>query len=534
LQSYFIPEEGFLSGLTLSHDNVTLHREYEDILRFYGFDIDSFNSALYAGLFTTEEFTSTTEMPTTSTEIITSTTEVPVSTTEINSSTIETASGATETSTVAVTSTENISEKEGNHEMTTEITNATPTERVTRPETSTATVETTTSTTNQETTPYTTEQKTTEILTTSTSTENSATTLMALLIDSSTLNIIASTEMTQATGVTFAELPSTTPTITPNTETTSSELSSTTQELIQTTEPTSSELTISTKEATLTTELSTVEMTSTTEVTSTTFETTTVSSIPTTATAEVNVSTENEMNIENFSDEKIDKQNDVDIIEDSDATTDDLVEIIDQLTESVENMNEREETTQIIEKSDRNSESHNSAISIEGIIDLKQNNNYDEISKYSNNSSSNDTLRRNTRSLVDYIMARYYDDHYITQRPPPYNSESDLFFLINGKYREYGINYMTYDTVLPFYYISHLNTLALRFPLDSSKYYLLLLLPESSQNINKLICDMRLNTSLKHIIDNLRYTYVKAIIPSFMLKGYVILTSSFQRVSFIK
>lgn len=36
-----------MAGLTLSHDNVTLTTEFEEILKFYGYDIESFNSPLY-------------------------------------------------------------------------------------------------------------------------------------------------------------------------------------------------------------------------------------------------------------------------------------------------------------------------------------------------------------------------------------------------------------------------------------------------------------------------------------------------------
>lgn len=55
MQSYFIPQEGFLAGLTLNLNNVTLRSEYEDVLHFYGFDYGSFNNALYPEPLTTKK-----------------------------------------------------------------------------------------------------------------------------------------------------------------------------------------------------------------------------------------------------------------------------------------------------------------------------------------------------------------------------------------------------------------------------------------------------------------------------------------------
>lgn len=140
--------------------------------------------------------------------------------------------------------------------------------------------------------------------------------------------------------------------------------------------------------------------------------------------------------------------------------------------------------------------------------------------------------KRTSRSVVDYIIARLYDDQFnFDNSHEPYIPEEPPSFLIYGKFREYNINFMKYNTILPFHYEPHLNALALSFPLDSTKYYLLLLLPVDETGIDKLICDLRLNGSLKYIIANLKYRHVVATIPSFMLKGYVTLTPSFQKVS---
>lgn len=131
---------------------------------------------------------------------------------------------------------------------------------------------------------------------------------------------------------------------------------------------------------------------------------------------------------------------------------------------------------------------------------------------------------------------------------PPHSTHDALTFAIYGKYRESGINFMKYDTVLPYYFAHELKAVALSFPLDSTKYYLLLLLPLRDDGIDQLICDLRyhlqwvfspnvvlccscrLHGNLRQIIDSLKLTHVVATIPSFMLKGYVTLTPTLQRV----
>lgn len=148
------------------------------------------------------------------------------------------------------------------------------------------------------------------------------------------------------------------------------------------------------------------------------------------------------------------------------------------------------------------------------------------------NFSNSKNSKRKYRSLVDYAISRYYDSTF-DSRPHQrtYVPIQRPSFLLYGKYREFNINFMRYDTILPFYYVPHLNTLALRFPLDNSNYYLLLLLPVDEHGIDQLICNLRFNGSLRYIIGNLRYQHVVATIPSFKLKGYVSLTPTFQKVS---
>ncbi|XP_056635323.1 mucin-4-like [Diorhabda sublineata] len=143
---------------------------------------------------------------------------------------------------------------------------------------------------------------------------------------------------------------------------------------------------------------------------------------------------------------------------------------------------------------------------------------------------------RKSRSVVDYMIAKYYDSYrplHTTHRVP-YIPQTQPSFLVQGKYREYQVQFMKYDTWLPFFYVSHLKALALSFPLDSPRYYLLLLLPVQVNGVDQLIYELRLNGSFKYIIDNLRYRHVTAVIPSFLLKGYVNLTPTFQKLGIRK
>lgn len=104
-------------------------------------------------------------------------------------------------------------------------------------------------------------------------------------------------------------------------------------------------------------------------------------------------------------------------------------------------------------------------------------------------------------------------------------------FIVDGKYKDYSVDFTKYDAILPYLYIPHLKAGAVSFPLDSEMYYLLLLLPDSMNGVDKLICDLRLDGNLKSIVNGLRNRRVTATMPNFKLNGYVNLTPSLQKVS---
>lgn len=441
--------------MTLNHDNVTLNSNYEDILKFYGFDIGSFNNALYPDPLTTEKPDSTTLMMAKEDEMSTdmSTTTESITTESIaNSSPIMTTEAMPSETTT-------ISQKQTTREPI--VAEMEPT--------TTPTTELPTSTTMQESTKV--SETTTEISPLTTTTLPQSTTM-----EQTTATM--PTDSTTTVGETTSNVPTT------------SEVPSTT--LTPDSVPTS------------TTEIptSTLAESTTVEVVTDATELTTTNESPTTEDVASGLIKENLVLLTTQNPE----------IETSEplVTTPDYFDI----------------TT-------------------ENFFTTPQPVFTDEIPNYPNyyenyvDSNTTDRTQRKARSVVDYLIAKYHDNSYDTplydyhhqHRRPTYIPDEPLTFLAHGKYRESKINFMVYDTVLPFLYVPHLNALALSFPLDNTKYYLLLLLPLDPQGIDDLICDLRLNGSLKNIIKNLKLTHVKATIPSFTLKGFVVLTPTLQKVS---
>lgn len=120
LRSYFYSHDNLLSGLRLSEPNVTVKPEYENILRFYGYDLDNGNmitsNAKACKTNETEEQQKPTTPETTTMEpemegtTIIMTTEEEMATTEVptttTTSTTETSTTTSSTTTPAATTTE--------------------------------------------------------------------------------------------------------------------------------------------------------------------------------------------------------------------------------------------------------------------------------------------------------------------------------------------------------------------------------------------------------------------------------------------
>ncbi|KAK5647044.1 hypothetical protein RI129_005508 [Pyrocoelia pectoralis] len=512
LKSYFIPEEGFLAGLTFSHENVTLKPSYESILRFYGYDVDNFNSALYPNPPTTTtsgsptssspisqvNATTVTIIPTTisskttkyndltsiivpsSIKTTQSRTETPVTTREVTN-TMTTQSRTNLVSILFTSSTSSIT-------TDTTIPNTMTTKKVTTASIPTTTTEIST-TSNPPTTIVTTTTKSTT--TNPTTTKVPTTTASTTTIKPTTTEVTATTSPTTLKSTTTIQPTTTTiksTTITETTTSTTTTIPTTITTTTTTTKPTTTMTTtnIPTTTTAITTETTTTKPT-TTETTTTKATTTTTiaptTSNPTTTTIETSTfkpsATETETTTTTFETTPI--------IAMTVPLTSELTTITEPTTSEPTTTTTTPTTTTEEEKP------------------------------------------RESRSVVDYLIARYYDSNAPSHIISRYEPSQPTTFLVNGKIRESNITFMTYDTVLPFRYISYLNALALTFPLDSTKYYLLLVLPIDETGIDILIDNM-MSTTLKQIIYNLKPTRVKATIPSFMLKGYVVLTPTFQKM----
>lgn len=95
---------------------------------------------------------------------------------------------------------------------------------------------------------------------------------------------------------------------------------------------------------------------------------------------------------------------------------------------------------------------------------------------------------------------------------------------------------MRYDAVLEHAFLPHLEASALRLPLDSDRYYLLVVLPNRGgpPELGRLLGRMARESDLADIYAALRPRRVRATVPSFIVKGHVTLTTDLQKVSCIR
>ncbi|RVE42791.1 hypothetical protein evm_012548 [Chilo suppressalis] len=94
------------------------------------------------------------------------------------------------------------------------------------------------------------------------------------------------------------------------------------------------------------------------------------------------------------------------------------------------------------------------------------------------------------------------------------------------------VTYMHYDTVLEHAYLPHLEAAALRLPLDSERYYLLVVLPSraGAAELGRLLSRMARESDLSDVYSALRPRRVRAVVPSFTVKGHVTLTTDLQKL----
>lgn len=108
---------------------------------------------------------------------------------------------------------------------------------------------------------------------------------------------------------------------------------------------------------------------------------------------------------------------------------------------------------------------------------------------------------------------------------------TEISFLVNGCDVS-SISASRYMAVLPFAYFPSLHAVALEFPLDDPRYNILLLMSTNRRDTYQLARDLG-GKSLRLLRKQLQPTWVRATIPSFMLRGFVTLTSFLQRLGIL-
>ncbi|XP_029056392.2 flocculation protein FLO11-like isoform X2 [Osmia bicornis bicornis] len=108
---------------------------------------------------------------------------------------------------------------------------------------------------------------------------------------------------------------------------------------------------------------------------------------------------------------------------------------------------------------------------------------------------------------------------------------TEISFLVNGCDVS-SVTATRYIAVLPFAYFPSLHAVALEFPLDDPRYNILLMMATDRRDTYRLARDLG-GKSLRLLRKQLQATWVRATIPSFMLRGFVTLTSFLQRLGIL-
>ncbi|XP_076295813.1 ionotropic receptor 93a [Lasioglossum baleicum] len=108
---------------------------------------------------------------------------------------------------------------------------------------------------------------------------------------------------------------------------------------------------------------------------------------------------------------------------------------------------------------------------------------------------------------------------------------TEISFLVNGCDVS-SVTASRYFAVLPFAHFPSLHAVALEFPLDDPRYNILLVMSTDRRDTYRLSRDLG-GKSLRLLRKQLQATWVRATIPSFMLRGFVTLTSFLQRLGIV-
>ncbi|KAK2575943.1 hypothetical protein KPH14_007305 [Odynerus spinipes] len=491
----YLNADGFLGGLTLNRENTKLRPEYEDVLRFYGFDLSDEDGKESNGTTpTVEEGTTTVSEESTdpSTTVSAESTNPPTTMIDVNlsselSTSSETTEGPTTSTMPPMTETIGTTMEEGMvSDRLTQMSNITTTISSTNP---TSSLTTTASDGNLE-----------------SSSENS-TVSMQLPAVTMPLPETMSTTVSNTAAATTTVVPNvsdTTAMLMTDSETTNSTSSPVSESTGNTMTPASTlpVSTMTTSGTTLNMQESSTNSTGQTEATTLPMD---ASSIETnvTSTAPVSVTAN--------------ARSDLEVgppAEESTVSTDQPITSEPSTMTGIENLESSTLT---------NEEGQGSTT----------------VPAPSDDASTNRIRKRSTRNSRGYFSSYpdqgiWMQDLGIWKAYPVVTGEAsvrdstEISFLVNGCDVS-SVMASRYVAVLPFAYFPSLRAVAVEFPLDDPRYNILLLMPTDRTDTHRLARDLG-GKSLRWLRKQLQPTWVRATIPSFMLRGFVTLTSYLQRL----
>nr|XP_012146791.1 PREDICTED: location of vulva defective 1-like isoform X2 [Megachile rotundata] len=176
------------------------------------------------------------------------------------------------------------------------------------------------------------------------------------------------------------------------------------------------------------------------------------------------------------------------------------------------------------------------------IIDTGETGSNEQTTVESTTSGTINRRKRNIRAPRGFFSS--YPDEGIWMQDlgiwKPYSSSlneasvrdsTEISFLVNGCDVS-SVTASRYIAVLPFAYFPSLHAVALEFPLDDPRYNILLMMSTDRRDTYRLARDLG-GKSLRLLRKQLQATWVRATIPSFMLRGFVTLTSFLQRLGIL-
>ncbi|XP_043276421.1 uncharacterized protein Spn85F isoform X2 [Venturia canescens] len=107
--------------------------------------------------------------------------------------------------------------------------------------------------------------------------------------------------------------------------------------------------------------------------------------------------------------------------------------------------------------------------------------------------------------------------------------QTEIAFLVNGC--DYSrVTGAVYTAFLPFSYFPSLQASLLEFPLDDPRYKILIMLPSDENGTRRLARTLATKPiTLRNLRRSLQSSWVTAVVPSFMLRGFVTLTPYLER-----